>query len=145
MTIKESALYGVASALLTFMLISSWLGYQQAGYVAEFNPVAKGIFEWLYYLTGSLTLSVLVFVPLTIIGIFFAAILVDRDLKKSGYLKSKQVVFSALIFLLIPNALYNARILKMDLRLLTVICLLAAGVYLLSQCLFWKRDKNRSS
>lgn len=131
-------LFGIASALLAFMLISSWMGYKTAGYINEFNPVTKRIFEILYSMTGNLDVSVLVFVPLTILGVLFAAWTVDRDFRKSGYTKGKEVTFTTLIFLLIPNALYNAGILRIDLRLLTVICFGAAGIYLTTEWIRWK-------
>ena len=141
LTKKEMVLFGIASALLAFMLISSWMGYKTAGYINEFNPVAKRIFEILYSVTGNLDVSVLVFVPLTILGIFFAVWIVERDLRKSGYTKGKEVTFITLIFLLIPNALYNAGILRIDLSLLTVICFGAAGIYLTIEWIRWKKSR----
>lgn len=143
MTTLESALFGIFSAMITFTIGTTWIGYERGG--REMNLVARWFFETVYQYTNSWFISIVAWIPLGVGAIFLAAKLVDRDVRKSfNYPHTLRTGFIIMIFWLLPSVLHQARIFKLPNNTFTFIW--AAGgavIYLLFEIISWKMSQKK--
>lgn len=130
MNLFETALFGIASGLTTFVLTTTWAGYERGAY--EMNPGARFIFETLYRFSGSWFLSIAALTPLVILGLYLAVKLIGQGAR---------VFLICFILLILPAVLHDAIIIKLpsnEVNLLFSFGL--AGPYLLFEWLRRKRS-----
>lgn len=131
----EKILYAVASLMVVAILYLTYVGYQRSGY--EQNPVARLLFETIYRYTGNWAAAILLFIPITIIGLYIAAVLIKRDYQNKNP-RAGQIFLTAFILLITPNTISIVFNLMWDNRFIAPAGFILAIVYLLYE---WLRPK----
>jgi hypothetical protein len=143
MNLVETALYGILSGMISFSLYTSWIGYEGGSY--EINPVLWEIVKTVKGWTGSWAWGILPFIPISILGVYIAAKLVDRDLRKTGYLHSFRVWFIGFILIQLPSVLHQSRIIRLprESSLTFILSFVPVIVYVLFEVAWWKLRKRK--
>ncbi len=97
----EKILHAIVSLMITAILYLTYTGYLNGAY--EQNPIARFIFETIYNYTNSWAISILIFIPIVIIGLYVAVVLIKRDYKNKP--RAGQVFLTTLILLITPNTI----------------------------------------
>ena len=137
----EKCLWAVAIAMITIILVTTWIALERCAY--EMNPIMWAVFRAFHELSGSWAVAVLPFIPLVCSGLY-AAVRVGKWLCRKfekGYPHAERVVLICAILLILPNTIYNLGV-KMSYELMVGSGFALMIAYLVFEEFRWRKGRK---